>query len=71
MWKSAEADEKIKNNSICVLVNSQHIRNMTNIKDINEQLVFVSNVPRMCNFQEFIIEKGELCRYKKNCSRKN
>jgi len=62
MWNSAEADENIKNNSICVLLTGQRIRNM---KHINEQLVFVSNISRVCNFQEFDIEKGEMRRYKK------
>jgi hypothetical protein len=64
MWKSGKANEKIKNNSICVLINGQYIRNMNYIKDINEQLVFVSNIARVCNYQEFTIEQGELCRYK-------
>jgi len=55
--------QNIHNNTICVKTNDG-IRNMFHSGDINDNLVYVSNIPTidMCD-SNFIINSGEYCRY--------
>jgi hypothetical protein len=64
MWKSAEVFEDIQNNSVCVLLEKRYIRKMKYDDDIENELVFVSNVPRILEKDNFIIKEHEMCRYK-------
>ena len=55
------AQEQLDNCTICVL-DSQGIRKMRHMEDINEQLVYVNNV----DIEPFLhqpIKEGEYCRY--------
>jgi hypothetical protein len=65
MWESAGTLEHVQNNSICVLQDNKYIRNMKYINDINETLVLVSNIPTIYDKEDFIIKKGDMCRYRK------
>jgi len=63
-WFSARAFEDIQNNSICVYLRGlDAIRTMKYSEDIEEDLVYVSNIPMINQSEDFIIEKEVMCRY--------
>ena len=60
-WRTYMAIEELNNNTICVFVEGNAIRNMKHREDINERLVYVSNIDPEPYLHK-PINKHDLCR---------